>query len=652
MNPGSINDIASRLILWSNRAPKGFARVEFDSEFARKQVVNILRFELTEKDIPFYEIELPLYLSASELVRDLIEQLSALESGVVSLNGFATAFSDEVSLEDALQVFNFNRENLARPSLRQIWWMPSSFAERFVRAVPDLNSWFLVRLHLTEMVLSPTEDRLPAVQVQPVRVTTNLEDARKRAKYLADRFGKAVEAEVSARELRQNFINPAITALREAGAEKEGQALSSTLNKRTAEIRDVFNKFSPGRKDLRDKSLKMELEKGVLEEVEKANPAAAELLRFCAFLYPDAIPEELITEGAPELGPVLGSLAVDPLELHQAIDEILKHSLLRRDPTAHTFAVHRLVQATLKAQMDTSTQHLWEERVIRAVNRAFPDDVEFVEWSRCERLLPQAQVCAALIEHSDLKFPEAARLLNQAGEYLYVRGHFREVEPFFQRSLEIRKAVLGEGHPDVAQSLGNLAVLYETQHQYAQAEPLYERALAIREKVFGREHPKVALDLSNLADLYCKEGRHAEAQLLHQKALKIRERVFGPEHPDVAQSLNNLATLYQTLGNNTEAERLYQRAFQIQEKILGPEHPAVATDLNNLAKLYKSQGNYTEAEPLFKRALAISEQALGPNHPNVAAFLQNYAALLHKMDRRTEANELEARAQAIRAKNA
>jgi hypothetical protein len=45
------------------------------------------------------------------------------------------------------------------------------------------------------------------------------------------------------------------------------------------------------------------------EKIEHANPGAAELLRLCAFLAPDAIPEELITQGARHLGPVLAPVA-------------------------------------------------------------------------------------------------------------------------------------------------------------------------------------------------------------------------------------------------------------------------------------------------------------------------------------------------------
>ncbi|QBD77308.1 hypothetical protein EPA93_15435 [Ktedonosporobacter rubrisoli] len=38
------------------------------------------------------------------------------------------------------------------------------------------------------------------------------------------------------------------------------------------------------------------------EKVEQTNVAAADLLRLCAFLHPDAIPEEIIVKGAPYLG--------------------------------------------------------------------------------------------------------------------------------------------------------------------------------------------------------------------------------------------------------------------------------------------------------------------------------------------------------------
>lgn len=48
---------------------------------------------------------------------------------------------------------------------------------------------------------------------------------------------------------------------------------------------------------------------------------------------------------------------------------------------------------------------------------------------------------------------------------------------------------MGPTHPDVGQSLNNLAALYNNQGKYAEAEPLCQRALTIFEEVLGSEHP-------------------------------------------------------------------------------------------------------------------------------------------------------------------
>ena len=45
------------------------------------------------------------------------------------------------------------------------------------------------------------------------------------------------------------------------------------------------------------------------ERIEQANATAADLLRACAFLHSDTIPEEFFTRGAEALGPVFQPLA-------------------------------------------------------------------------------------------------------------------------------------------------------------------------------------------------------------------------------------------------------------------------------------------------------------------------------------------------------
>jgi tetratricopeptide (TPR) repeat protein len=385
------------------------------------------------------------------------------------------------------------------------------------------------------------------------------------------------------------------------------------------------------------------------EKIEKANPAGGELLRFSAFVHPDGIPEEVLSKGAPELGPVLGPVGSNAFGLNSSILEILKYSLLRRDPNAHILKIHRLVQTVLKQAMDELTRRLWAERAVRAVNRTFPK-VEFSTWALCDRLLPQAKACAELINQWGFKFPEASRLLNAAGVYLSERGHYADAAPFYERALSIRETTLSPEDPDVAKSLNDLAGLYDDQGQYSKAEPLFKRALDIRTKVLPPKHPDVAKSLNDLALLYSKQGEYGKAEPLFERALAIWEKTLGPEHPDLATSLDNQAGLYCDQGEYSKAEPLYERALRIRTKVLPPEHPDVAASLNNLALLYRAQGQYAKAKPLFEHAVAIWER-VRPEHPDLAAGLNNLAVLYDKQRQYARAEPLYQRALAIREKS-
>jgi tetratricopeptide (TPR) repeat protein len=397
--------------------------------------------------------------------------------------------------------------------------------------------------------------------------------------------------------------------------------------------------------------------------------AAADLLRVCAFLEADSIPEEIFSKSAKHLGEALGSTSERPLALINAIGAATRFSLLRRNPEARTLSIHRLVQAVLTDEMEPDTRQMWAERVVRSMSEVFPT-VEYPNWPSCNRLISHAQPLASLIDGYSFDFLEAAIVMNRAGLYFDARAQYEEAEPFYQRSLnifrytfgpesphiavtinnladlyrrqgrhdeaiqfnqralEIRENALGHDHSDTAQSLNNLASTYHSQGKYEGAESLYRQALDMYEKSLGAEHPNTAGVLNNLGELYRMLGKHDEAAQFHQRALEIREKALPPEHPDIAMSLNNLALSYYSQGKHDEAERLFQRALEIKEKALGPGHPTIALSLNNLAELYIEQGKYAEAEPLLRRAIIICRKMLGPKHPNTLMVQESYASLV------------------------
>jgi tetratricopeptide (TPR) repeat protein len=383
------------------------------------------------------------------------------------------------------------------------------------------------------------------------------------------------------------------------------------------------------------------------EQVESASEAAADVLRFSAFLSPDDIPLELLILGRTALTPAIQEALGDG-EDELAIDELLvpltRYSLIRKDVHSQSYSIHRLVQEVVKDILDESKRKQWSERVVHAVQKAFPTNVEYKNWVLCERMLAQSEAAYGIIEQFAFEFEEAGNLLSQTGDYLCDRARYEQAELLYKRALAIQEKALGPEHPNVATSLNNLARLNDEQGRYEQAELLYKRALAIQEKVLGPEHSDVATSCNNLAGLYDRQGRYEQAKLLYKRARAIQEKVLGPEHPDVASSLNNLAVLYSNQGRYEQAELPHKRALAIREKALGPEHPDVASSLNNLAVLYSNQSRYEQAEPLYRRALAIQETALGPEHPDVASSLNNLAALYGRQGRNEEAEPLYERA--------
>ena len=271
-------------------------------------------------------------------------------------------------------------------------------------------------------------------------------------------------------------------------------------------------------------------------------------------------------------------------------------------------------------------------------------------WGMIRRLVAGLVCGMAVAGGSQAQKSDDPATLNAEVMRLYRAGKFVEASVIGKRSLAIAEKMLGPDHLAVAQSLNNLAFVYQAQGRYADAEPLYKRSLTIYEKELGRDHPAIGQSLHNLATLYRVQGRFAEAQSLVERSLAIREKALGAEHMDVGMSLHELAFLYTHLGRIGQAEPLYRRSLTIYEKLLGSEHPVVGTALNNLSELYREQGRLAEAEPLQRRSLAIREKALGAEHPDVAQSLHNLGLLYHDLGRLTEAEPLVKRSLAIREK--
>src|SRR5581483_1642084 len=167
-----------------------------------------------------------------------------------------------------------------------------------------------------------------------------------------------------------------------------------------------------------------------------------------AFLYSDAIPEEIFIVGARELGPTLRPLAHDLIALDEIMETLRAYSLIQRDANENTLTIHRLVQTVLKDGMSKSQQRQWATRAVRSTNRVFPSAEYITDHLAVQRYILQAKTCATLIEEWQLKSKAAFRLLNEAGTFLDTHAQFDDAESLLQLALSIKQQVLAPDHPD------------------------------------------------------------------------------------------------------------------------------------------------------------------------------------------------------------
>jgi tetratricopeptide (TPR) repeat protein len=374
------------------------------------------------------------------------------------------------------------------------------------------------------------------------------------------------------------------------------------------------------------------------QKVEEKNPAAADLLRLCAYLAPEAIPEEILTVGTSSLGSVLALVAEDAFLLNQALEALRAYSLITRDPGKQTLTIHRLVQAVLHDSMTIGVQQQWMQRAIQAVEAAHPC-LDVTSRALYERLLPHAFQCATWIRCLPNASPISVRLLNQAGRYLEECGRYQEAKQLLEQALTIGEEQIGANHSTTATSLSNLANLYFGEGKFEEAKVLYQRALLVCEQI-GTDQLAVATCLDSLANIYTTLGEYAEAEALYQRAFSIREQESGAKPADRATSFATLAHLRIVQGKYAEAEPLLQQALSIDRQVHGTDHPETGASLANLGYLYFKQEKYAEAEPLLQQALSIDRQVHGTDYATTANTLMALATLYSAQKKYAEAEPL------------
>jgi cytoskeletal protein RodZ len=131
--------------------------------------------------------------------------------------------------------------------------------------------------------------------------------------------------------------------------------------------------------------------------------------------------------------------------------------------------------------------------------------------------------------------PEARELRSviEAAEQAASAGDYVTAELSLREAAALQETQLGPFHPDLANTLNNLAVVYERADSPAEAELCYRRAYAIATTAHAPDHPLVATSRKNLEDFCKARGRSFERSTVRPERMARRKPVGTFSRPIV-----------------------------------------------------------------------------------------------------------------------
>ena len=284
--------------------------------------------------------------------------------------------------------------------------------------------------------------------------------------------------------------------------------------------------------------------------------------------------------------------------------------------------------ARQEAALDPGARVLWHSRLERAgILRRMGRADEAVGELR--------DLLARAVERFGEGHLDTARAHRELGLALTVQGAFARGEEEVRHGLETRRVLLGDRHPDVAQSLSDLAgILVHGERGIDEAEALLEEAIEIFRGAGVAHHETVAEAWSTLAGIQSIRGDMAGADRLLGEALTILEERFGAAHPALAGVLADRASCLSAMARAADdeagydrADELFQEAYAITVRALGPLHRNAAHSLNGRAVNARFRGDERLAARCYEQALEVLESNHPDGHPIIVLVLNNLGGL-------------------------
>ncbi len=408
------------------------------------------------------------------------------------------------------------------------------------------------------------------------------------------------------------------------------------------------------------------------DRLAERSPRATALLETIAFLAPDAIGVETLRRLEP-----------DELELHDALGELLRLSLVDRE--GDDVRVHRLVQDVVRARMkpdarvrrldetvracltqvgepgritDALTMHLvglaGHADALDTVPNGLIEALSTVANRQADRALyPAAEhlLRAALRLHGPAGGPAMrGRLTCELGRVLDAAGRLEEALELHRQAVRMLEGGVDDGRVEaddlvLAYAHNRLGHVLNCADDAPAAVEAQRRALAVLHRA-GRDDllPAVLIDLGYT---FWGAGRLDAAKDALSSGRQLLERQGRRGERDWAHATAGLGMVEQDAGHLDEAVTHQRVAISAFSHVVGPDHPDTAQALDKLGYVLRLQGRMGESVDAHRRSVRLLERVLGPDDSRVAMSLTNLGLALRDAGDPDQAVTVQTRARSI-----
>jgi predicted ATPase/class 3 adenylate cyclase len=289
--------------------------------------------------------------------------------------------------------------------------------------------------------------------------------------------------------------------------------------------------------------------------------------------------------------------------------------------------------ASLGALIDWADQHVasHDRGRLRVVAATLSRELGGNE--RARTLLEEA----ALLDSGDSERRLELRIAMASGILESEQNRIASARPQFERALA-RARMVGNRHAEAA-SLGNLAMLLESEGRPDAARDSYEEALAIAREVHYRRFESIIL--ANLGYIEQSQGALESARQHYRQALEITRQIGGRRWEGVV--LGHMAELALLDRAGDQPLALFEASLAIDREVGHPRHEAYV--LERLGTLNVECGQLDAADPQLTEALALIRSA--GNRRSEASVLAVLGDLRSRQGRTDEARGFLAAGEAL-----